>query len=258
MTFEQYKNFSLNPEAWGEGHPQDIVKLLDSVIIEFYLNLDLARIPNTPVLVCSGSTTNPPKNNPEIIKTNRLTIIFLSANNRLWSKYSYQFSHELCHYVIDTPFPPTNDKFGWWEETLCELASIYTLSRMSITWHTNPPYQNWASYANSLSIYSNDIINKPENTLTKPLSVWLSENLQLLFLDRYKRTENRIVAVNLLPLFNATPELWKTIQFLNPIQVTMDMTFETYLAKWRNNVPTHLHSNFDKLMTLLIGNTNLA
>lgn len=160
--------------------------------------------------------------------------------------------------MINTPFQLANNKFGWWEETLCELASIYTLLRMSITWQTNPPYQNWASYANSLSTYANDIINKPENTLTKPLSVWLSEKLPLLFPDRYKRTENRIIAVHLLPLFTATPELWKTIQFLNPIQITTDMIFETYLGEWKNNIPTHLHSNFDQLVTLLIGNTNLA
>lgn len=258
MTFGRYVNFSLNPTAWGQGLPQVIVKLLDSVITDFYSNLDLAIISNTPVVVCSDLIRNPPKSNPEIIKTNGLTIIFLSTKDLLWSQYSYQFSHELCHYVINTPFPPANDKFGWWEESLCELASIYTLSKMSITWQTNPPYQNWTDYANALSTYANDIINKPENTLTKPLSVWLSENLPSLFLDRYKRTENGIVAVHLLPLFTATPDLWKTIQYLNPIHVTADMTFNTYLDEWRKNIPMYLHKHFDQLVNLLVGNTNFA
>jgi hypothetical protein len=256
MTFGRHTNFSLNPVAWGQGLPQDIAMLLDSVITDFYSNLDLGTIPNTPVIVCSDLLRNPPTGRPEIIKANGMNLIFLSTKDLLWSKYSYQFSHELCHFVINTPFPPANDKFGWFEESLCELASLYTLTKMAITWQTNPPYQNWTGYSAALNTYVTEIVAKPENTLTKTFSVWLSENLPALFLNRFKRTENGIVAVHLLPLFTANPDLWKTIQFLNPIQVADTTTFEIYLDEWKKNIPVNLHILIDTVITLLIGTTN--
>lgn len=256
IIFEKHTNFSLNPLAWGQGLPQDITILLDSVITEFYYNLDLTTIPNTPVVVCSHLLKDPPSVSPEIIKNNDSTIIFLCTKDLLWSQYSYQFSHELCHFVIDTSYPPANDKFGWFEESLCELASIYTLLKMASTWQTNPPYQHWANYSNALDIYAKDIVEKPENRLTEPLMVWLSENLHSLSLDRYKRVENQIVAVHLLPLFIKTPSLWRTIQFLNLIQVTDDMTFESYLNEWKKKNPKNLHAQFDNIITLLTGNTS--
>ena len=256
ITFRQHTNFSLDPAAWGEGFPQDIAMLLDSVITDFYFSLDIAAIPNTSVVVCSDLLRNPSPGVPEIIKTNGLTIIFLSTQDQYWSQYSYQFSHELCHFVINTPFPPTNDKFGWFEESLCELASLFTLNKMSNTWQTNPPYPNWEEYSASLKTYVNEILDKPENTLTKPFELWLSEYLPTLSIDRYKRTENRIVAKHLLPLFTAIPDLWKAILYLNPIQVTTDMTFEIYLSQWKKNIPACLYSHFDTMITLLVGDTN--
>ena len=125
---------------------------------------------------------------------------------------------------------------------------------MSITWQTNPPYQNWKVYSKSLKNYVTDIIIKPENKLTKPFADWLSENLSTLSRDRYRRTENRIVAVNLLPIFMATPDLWRTIQFIGQINITDKITFEHYLDEWKRKIPENLLSHFDNIIALLIGN----
>lgn len=258
MNFTTHKNFNLVPSSWGAGQPQDIAALLDSVITDFYSNLDIGKISTMPVLVLSTLTRNPPTNNPEIIKTGKLVLIYLSTQDRLWSQYSYQFSHELCHYVIDYDFPPKNDRFGWFEESLCELASLFTLNKMSITWLTNPPYAHWTGYSASLKTYVDEMTTKPENIIAKPFNEWFADNLSELYKDRYKRAENLIIAVQLLPFFSATPGLWKTIQFIKKIVITDDMTFELYLSEWKKLIPANLHSSFDDIIKLFTDNNVMA
>jgi len=167
-------------------------------------------------------------------------LIYLSSYDRLWSKYSYQFAHELCHHVIDSDFYTTNDKFGWFEETLCELASIFCLDKMSQTWLTNPPYPNWKDYSTALTDCVREIIEKPENKISKSFKNWLSENLDALFKDRYKREENRIIALQLFPLFKNRPEFWTTIQYLKFIKVIDEMTFDNFIDAWTELVPENL------------------
>lgn len=254
MEFNIHKNFSLDNSGWGEGQPNDIVKLLDSIITDFYSNLVTNKTPNNPVQILNSQTRNPPTNNPEIIIIKDLALLYLSTKDTLWSQYSYQFSHELCHYVINTKQPVKNDKFGWFEESLCELASFFTLTKMSNSWQTNPPYQNWKEYSSSLKDYVTSTISKPENNISKQFNLWFAENLPELYKDRYKRTENSIIAIHLLPFFTATPDLWKTIQYLNEVEIKDDMTFEQYLNEWRKLIPENSQSSFDGMTKLFIDN----
>ena len=56
--------------------------------------------------------------------------VFLSATDTYWSQYVYQFSHELCH--ILTHFDSyKKHKHKWFEESLCELASLHVLRSLA-------------------------------------------------------------------------------------------------------------------------------
>ena len=76
----------------------------------------------------------------------------LNTGKTFWCQYAYQFAHEFCHVLCDYD----SDKHGnkWFEESICELASIFVLQKMSETWKTAPPYPNWKNYSNSLLDYS--------------------------------------------------------------------------------------------------------
>ncbi len=250
MIFKTHKNFKLDVNAWGSAKRQDVIMLLDSVITEFYSNLEINLISTKPVQVLNSLTRVPPINNPRIEKNGTIVKIYLNTKDLSWCQYSYQFSHELCHYVIDLDFPPKNDKFGWFEESLCELASLYTLKKMSNTWQSNAPYPNWRGYHSDLDAYASDIISTPENKITKTLNEWLTINLPDLFKCRYDREKNLIVAINLLPLFNANPDLWISIQYLKYINVTGDMTLKQYLSKWEELIPQKLTIAFDNIVNL--------
>ncbi len=158
LQFDIHKRFSLQTDGWGEAQLINITKLLDSVITDFYSNLETAKITVKHVFVINSSNKIPPIDHPEIVKLDKFNLIFLSTKDRFWSQYSYHFSHELCHHVIDSDFYTANDKFGWFEEALCELASIFSVEKMSITWQTNPPYANWTEYSKSLNSYVTDIL----------------------------------------------------------------------------------------------------
>jgi len=254
INFSTYKNFYLEVTNWGNASLQDIERLLNSVITDFYSNLDNNKINILPVFVINSTTRMQPINNPQLIKRDNNTLIYLATGDMYWSQYSYQFSHELCHYIIDIDFPPKIDRFGWLEESICELASLFTLYKMSITWQTNPPYSNWRSYSGLLKKYVDDIITSPEYRIAIPFSVWLNNNLSTLFVDRYMRKENCIIAIHLLPLFTKNPELWKIIHYMNRVVVNNNMTLAQYLLEWKRHIPSNLYSNFDAMASILIGN----
>ena len=80
----------------------------------------------------------------------------LDTGGQAWSQYAYQFAHEACHVLCGG-----NDDWPgnlWFEETLCETASLYSLRRMSVEWRTKAPYGNWKGYAPSLGDYADNVI----------------------------------------------------------------------------------------------------
>ena len=68
-------------------------------------------------------------------------VIRLDTEKTYWSQYAYQFAHEFCHVLCGLKAGDQRNK--WFEETLCETASLYAMRAMSRTWKTSPPYANW-------------------------------------------------------------------------------------------------------------------
>lgn len=69
------------------------------------------------------------------------TIIQLSAIDNAWEKFTFQFAHELCHYTchFERRRGSVNQN-AWFEESLCEAASLFVLRAMAATWSHSPPY----------------------------------------------------------------------------------------------------------------------
>ena len=101
LQFNTNQNFYLDIHDWGQAQLQDIIKLLDSVIIDFYANFDLGQITEKPVYVINSKNKAPQTDGPEIIKLDNFNLIYLNTTDNLWSQYSYQFAHELCHHLIE-------------------------------------------------------------------------------------------------------------------------------------------------------------
>jgi hypothetical protein len=174
------------------------------------------------------------------------TVKLATAGN-LWAQYAYQFSHEFCHILCNYKKGGAQNK--WFEESLCELASIYSLRRMSEEWKTNPPYPNWKSYSAALHAYAQDLIAKTE--VPADLAGWYEANRQALAGKADDRPKNRVLAVRLLPLFEQHPELWGAIAYLNKGGKRNDQDFAAYLQEWHDQAPRQYGPRIAEIAGLL-------
>ncbi len=138
--------------------------------------------------------------------------IQLTARDKFWSQYAFQFAHELCHVLSGYERLKDNPN-NWFHETICEIASVFTLRRMAERWRTRPPFPNWADYADSLAQYAHDRLSRPEAQLPEGVTLadWMLSNEHNLRKDPYQRDKNSVIAYALLPIFESHPIGWNAV-----------------------------------------------
>ncbi len=162
-------------------------------------------------------------------------LVRLNTGDRLWAQHAYQFAHEFGHILANYDEHEQCNK--WFEESICEMASLFALRRMSETWKVRPPYANWKQYSPALAAYAKERIQAAPLPPGKTLAAWYRDNEPLLRKDPCLRDKNTIVAVALLPLFEKQPESWEAIAWLNDGASHGASTFARYLGDWFARVP---------------------
>ena len=156
--------------------------------------------------------------------------IRLSAKNKRWAQYSYQFAHELCHLLAnyEQRFQKPNQ---WFEETICEMAGLYTVRSMGVTWKKNPPFPHKTTYAKHLLEYADNAAEKVAGQTPDDESweEWLRKHEERSRADPYERVGNRIIALRMLPLFENDPEGWNAIRRLPASEVRIG----EFLTQWK-------------------------
>lgn len=237
-------NLCVCPNVWGDANAETVQAVLNICVETEYNWFCQEQIPNKKIFVNQSQYAY-----PWIDMQQNHNTIFLRTRDCYWAQYAYQFSHELCHHVIDAEYCE-KARFGWFEESICELASLCCLYQMADKREIKPPYWNWQSYASALREYANEIIQKPSNNVDD-FNIWLSSNLDALYLDRYNRHLNSIIAVHLFPTFNENHQMWKVMQYLNKIEISVDMTLNEYLNNLSTIVPLELELEMNRLKELL-------
>lgn len=220
---------------WGDAQPEEIKSLLDAVAVDLLSHFPGRRL--DPIVV-SPSRQGPvvlyqkgPKNEYQI---------YLAAKNKHWAEYVYEFSHELFHILVNYEYhaPPRSARHQWFEETLCETVSLYTLKRLSVTWEHSPPRAEWASYATSFTGYTEAVLTEQHRRLpgNTSLAQWFRENGPVLLDHPYLREKNELVANLFLPLLEQNPD-WRAAGFLNLDVPQGETSFYDYLANWYRQTP---------------------
>lgn len=141
----------------------------------------------------------------------------------------------------------------WFEETICEAASLYTLREMSDQWLKDPPFENWREYAHYFDEYAGDRILAAMDLLDKPFQLWFAEHVSVMRDTRpWRRNMFLVVAVELLELFEAQPQHWASIAYLNTDQKVSAQSFEQYLQNWHDNSPEQ-HQRFIRQVSGKLG-----
>lgn len=183
----------------------------------------------------------------------REIVIQLHTDGMFWSQYAYQFAHEFCHVVCGAR--PGDRSNLWFEETLCELASLAVMRGMARTWRTDPPYPNWRDYRDSLRDYADDAIRRRphvDEIVRLGLPVFYRRHEAQLRGNPVDRDMNGSIAVVLLGAFEARPERWEAVRWLNTGKTEATRSFDGYLGDWHAAVPER-HRAFVEDVAALFG-----
>jgi hypothetical protein len=225
----------IEADGWGGAVPADVRKVLESAGSALAKNFPGVELP--PIQIS-------PRGGP-IVLHQRLADgtlqVQLDTGGNYWSQYAFQFGHEMCHILCRFDRDPTGNL--WFEESLCEMASLFVLRRMSETWRRDPPYPNWKAYADSLATYARDYTDQARLPQGTSLAAWYREHAGALAKTATDRERNRVVAVALLPKFEAEPQHWAAVHYLNVAKPAAPQRFAEYLRDWHANVPAE-HRKF--------------
>jgi hypothetical protein len=229
------------PDNWGSAEAADIQLVLQRTAAEFQ---SYAGKPGSqPIKI----RVIPRFNSPRVLYERGPDgeyVVHLTARDERWFQYAYQFSHELCHIfsnfdhkaVVGDEVASHNQ---WFEETLCETASLFTLKRLATTWESNPPARKWTGYGATFAAYASYLLGENHRRLpaVQQLDQWYENNRAALQETPYLREKNELAATALLPLFEKAPDLWRAIGYLNADQTSAAKAFPEYLADWQAACP---------------------
>jgi len=159
----------------------------------------------------------------------------LDTGDNLWAQWIYQFAHEFGH--ILSQYDEVRHGNKWFEETICEVASLYVLLRLAETWSQEPAPAAWKRFAPSLRKYAQNRLEKSQLPEAQPFPDWYAAHARELSRTGYDREKNTIAATALLPLFQESPEQWAAIAFLAKAKKGHGETFPEYLKAWQQHSP---------------------
>jgi hypothetical protein len=229
--------------GFGNASPADITAVLQSAGSELWRHCPRTRLNGIDVY----HRTDHPQTDFKRTPSGRIAI-GLATRDTYWAQYSFQFAHEFCHTLANYAnnprqmgrYPPNANL--WLEESLCEMASLFTLRAMSRSWQTAPPYPAWRGYAPWFNAYAEQRLALPEHHLPAgtPFLVWFRQNQSALRQNSAIRDRNTIIAIQLLPIFEAKPRGWEALTFLNRGSRNADRSLAQHLAEWRSQCPEDL------------------
>lgn len=177
--------------------------------------------------------------------------ILLDVEGSYWSQYAYQFAHEFLHLLCGSGEKSPQNL--WFEETLAETASLFSLRAMARSWKTKPPYPNWTDYRDHLRQYADNVVLKRTRVSEiheKGLASFYREHRKELEKNCCNREVNGAMALVLLRLFEEKPGRWEAVRWLNSSPPLRGATFQQYLRKWRDAVPMRHKAFVEKLAAL--------
>ena len=213
----------------GEAHREMVQRLVENVAAHLFCHFE--HPPTERIYVLHCPELGYPRTLGRADKTDDF-VVLLSASAREWDRISYQAAHEFLHVAVGGLRCGAN---LWFEESLAELSSIFCLKRMSTTWPTHAPYENWREYAPALQHYGDELLKRAEHQLPAGATFtdWFCAHEPQLRADSCNRPLNGTIAVQLFPLFEAMPSHWESVRYLPD----SDAPFDEYLVQWRDGCP---------------------
>ena len=170
--------------------------------------------------------------------------ICLHTKENEWWRWVYQFSHEYCHHLINGTMSGEITGLMWFEETICDLASICHLNRLIVLYDVlqiNTPLQ-CKSYVVSCR-------NANLGTVQSNCQEYLKQHMDELVQPMYHREIYSNLFATMLPLFLENTHLWKIILHFGDMRSWNSL--EELFAYLRETADDSYSVSLDKLYNLL-------
>jgi len=246
----------VDAQGWGGGDARQIAIVLDAVAAEL-----LSKFPGRPLpSIRVSHSVQAPVALYERGPGGELRIE-LTASGSDAGPYVYEFAHEFCHVLSNHerhPHHAVTRNHQWFEEALCEVASLYTLKTLAAVWQEKAPSAALAAAAPQLRQIAERFEQESHRKLPPgtTLASWYRASGEQLARGAYQRGSNEVVANLLLPLFEENPDLWEAIGFLN--LDAPGTTFQQYLQTWHDNAPPRYQDVIRYAMTLFFARETTA
>lgn len=234
----------VKPGDWGDAGVADIGKVLESTAREFCRPFPEAI---DPIEVSRG------KGSPQVLfrrGPNREYLVQLDVSGTFWAQFAFQFAHELGH--IQCRYRDVRHPNLWFEEAICETASLFALRRMAESWKTKPPYPNWKSFAPKLDDYADKRLAEGRLAEGSTLAAWYEGHEIELRENHALRDLNLVAAAALLPHFEKSPENWEAVNWLNAAPTAKEQSLAEYLQGWQDRCPPRRRA-FVRTLALELG-----
>jgi len=230
--------FEVVDGGWGRAESVQVGKIIAAVAEEFP-----AVGPPAPIRIrhsFDGPTIRYDRDHDGGI------VMQLSARDDRWYRYVYQFAHEYCHVLSNFERKQSGRdivrEHQWFEESLCETASLYALRRLAVKWcdpAADPPFREGAA---QLARYAAQLLAEPHRRLGTGIdfATWYSRNERQLRSNPYYREASELAAIQLLPLFEEDPGRWRALAYLNPAIPSPGQSFSDFLSAWGAASPSEL------------------
>jgi hypothetical protein len=118
---------------------------------------------------------------------------------------------------------------------------------MSEAWQSQPPYPNWKGYAEHLKSYADERIEKTRQAYRQPFSSWFAEVENDLRKNPTMREHNCRIALDLLPIFEAQPAGWDSLQYCRMTVPSEEQTLQEHFEQWLRAADRSQHTFIRKI-----------
>lgn len=243
--------------GWGSVSSRDIESVLHSVAdilvprssIRSPLRIRVSHTDGCPLLLYDRGPAG------------EYRMLLHAGRGARWHLYAYEFAHEFCHILsnYDSAGPDVARRNQWFEEALCEAASLHVLDRLGEQWRAASAGPVAAKHAADLRAFRQKL--DADNRLPFPeagrIDAWLREQQADLRADPYQRDKNDLLARAILPLFLDEPDAWSSLEYMNLHTGDPLASLEEFFRNWHAAAPARHRHFIARLSRLLAGEAGI-
>lgn len=151
-----------------------------------------------------------------------------------WSQVAYQLAHEICHLYCNHA-QCCGHKHKWFEESLCECASIAVLDKISLDWKQSRMMAYSPDYGDSVASYIADVKGRVIKQIENQTQFveWLSNHIADLEKSSTLRDLNLVVALYIYHvLLESNSSNWVSITTINTWDCFSNGNFNEFQDNW--------------------------